>query len=61
MPEFGSLFERLSPAQVDEILDGQLSSDKTAESRSSTLTKRFGPADGKKSEVDRAFDELVAG
>jgi len=61
MPEFGSLFERLSPAQVDEILDSQLSSDKTAESRSSTLTKQYGPADGNKSEVDRAFDELVAG
>ena len=59
MPDFDSLWERLSPAQVDAILDEQLSSDGSAESRSSE-TAKYGPANGK-SDVDRAFDELMTG
>lgn len=59
IPDFDALFERLSPEQVDAILDAQLSGDSSAESRSSTMAK-YGTAD-KKSDVDRAFDELVAG
>jgi hypothetical protein len=59
MPEFDSLFERLSSTQIDAILDEQLAGDKTAEDRSFQTTK-YGPADGK-SEVDRAFNELMTG
>ena len=59
MPDFDGLFERLSPQQVDAILDEQLSGDSSAEGRSST-TAKYGPADGKSS-VDRAFDELMSG
>jgi hypothetical protein len=59
MPDFDSLWERLSPAQVDAILDEQLSNDGSAESRSSE-TAKYGPANGK-SDVDRAFDELMTG
>ncbi len=59
MPDFDSLWERLSTAQVDAILDEQLSSDGSAESRSSE-TAKYGPANGK-SDVDRAFDELMTG
>jgi hypothetical protein len=58
MPDFESLFERLSPEQVNAILDEQLSSDKSAEGRSSE-TARYGA--GPKSDVDRAFDELMSG
>ena len=58
IPDFDSLWERLSPAQVDAILDEQLSNDGTAESRSSE-TAKYGPANGK-SDVDRAFDELMS-
>ena len=59
MPDFDSLWERLSPAQVDAILDEQLSNDGSAESRASE-TAKYGPANGK-SDVDRAFDELMTG
>ena len=59
LPDFDALFERLSPAQVDAILDEQLSSDNSAEGRSSE-TAKYGPANGK-SEVDRAFNELMSG
>ena len=59
MPDFDGLFERLSPQQVDAILDEQLSGDSSAEGRSSE-TAKYGPADGKSS-VDRAFDELMSG
>ena len=58
MPDFDSLFERLSPEQIDAILDEQLASDGSAESRSSQTTKYGGE---KKDTVDRAFDELLAG
>jgi len=59
MPDFDVLFERLSPAQVDAILDEQLSGDSSAEARSSE-TAKYGPAKGK-SDVDRAFNELMSG
>ena len=58
MPDFDSLFERLSPEQIDAILDEQLASDGSAESRSSQTTKYGGE---KKDTVDRAFNELLAG
>ena len=58
-PDFDGLFDRLTPQQVDAILDEQLSGDKSAEGRSST-TAKYGPANGKSS-VDRAFDELMSG
>ena len=59
MPDVDTLFERLSPEQVDAILDAQLSGDSSAESRSSE-TAKYGPSNGT-SEVDRAFDELMSG
>jgi len=59
MPDFDALFERLSTAQVDAILDEQLSGDSSAEARSSE-TAKYGPAKGK-SDVDRAFNELMSG
>ena len=59
MPDFDSLWERLSSVQVDAILDEQLSNDGSAESRSHE-TAKYGPANGK-SGVDRAFDELLTG
>ncbi len=58
MPDFDSLFERLTPEQIDAILDEQLASDGSAESRSSQTTKYGGE---KKDTVDRAFNELLAG
>jgi hypothetical protein len=58
MPDFDALFERLSPEQVGTILDEQLASDGTAESRSKESTKY---SKENKSDVDRAFDELMAG
>jgi hypothetical protein len=59
MPDFDGLFDRLSASQVDAILDEQLSGNSSAESRSSE-TAKYG-ATGKKSDVDRAFDELMSG
>jgi len=58
MPDFDTLFERLSSAQVDAILDEQLAGDGSAESRSSETTKYAGT---QTSEVDRAFNELMSG
>jgi hypothetical protein len=58
MPDFDSLFERLSPEQVDAILDEQLAGDGSAESRSRETTK-YSTTDA--TDVDRAFNELVAG
>ena len=58
MPDFDSLFERQTPEAIDAILDEQLASDGSAESRSSQTTKYGGE---KKDTVDRAFDELLAG
>ena len=58
MPEFDGLFERLTPEQVDAILDEQLAGDGSAESRSSETTKYKST---ETTDVDRAFNELVAG
>ena len=57
MPDLNTLFERQSPEQVDAILDAQLSTDTSAEGRSSERAK-YGPSNGT-SEVDRAFNELM--
>ena len=57
MPDFDSLFERQTPAQIDAILDEQLASDGSAESRSSE-TAKYGSADNS---VDKAFSELMTG
>jgi hypothetical protein len=59
MPDFDSLFERLSTAQVDAILEEQLSGDSSAEDRSRETTRYNAPSG--KSDVDRAFDELMSG
>ena len=56
IPDLDSLFERLTPEQIDAILDEQLSGNGSAESRSKE-TAKYGNA---KSDVDRAFDELMA-
>ena len=56
IPVLGSLFERHTPEQIDAILDEQLSGNGSAESRSKE-TAKYGNA---KSDVDRAFDELIA-
>ena len=56
MPNIDALFERQSPEEIDAILDEQLASSGTAESRSKETTK-YG---NDKSDVDRAFDELIA-
>ena len=55
IPEFNSLFERLTPEQVDAILDEQLAGNGSAESRSRETTRY-----DSKSDVDRAIDELMA-
>jgi len=57
VPDFDSLFERHTPEQIDAILDEQLAGNGSAESRSTETTK-YG--NGNKSDVDRAFDELMA-
>jgi|TARA_R110000824_G_scaffold160957_2_gene335968 hypothetical protein len=56
MPDFDSLFERLSPSDVGAILDEQLAGSQGAEARSTETTK-YGQ---KTNEVDRAFEELMA-
>ena len=58
MPDFDSLFERLSPEQIDAILDEQLSGNLSAEQRSSE-TNYYKDADSQ-NPVDKAFDELMA-
>ena len=55
MPDFDSLFDRLTPQEVDAILDEQLAGSRSAEDRSKETTKY-----GQVNEVDRAFDELMA-
>ena len=55
IPEFDGLFDRHTSAEIDAILDEQLSGNESAESRSKETTKYE-----KKSDVDRAFDELMA-
>ena len=59
MPDVMSLFERQTPEQIDAILDEQLSSGGSAESRSSETTKYAKTND--KSNIDKVFDELMAG
>ena len=59
MPDFDSLFERLSTAQVEAILDEQLSGDGSAESRSSETT-RYGKNSSGGSSVDQAVNELMS-
>ena len=56
IPDLESLFERHTPEQIDAILDEQLAGNASAESRSTETTK-YGNG---KSDVDRAFDELMA-
>ena len=56
IPNLDSLFERHTPEQIDAILDEQLAGNGSAESRSTETTK-YGNG---KSDVDRAFDELMA-
>ena len=56
IPDFDSLFERHTSEEIDAILDEQLAGDGSAESRSKETTKY---SNGK-SDVDRAFDELMA-
>ena len=56
MPDFNGLFDRLTPEQVDAILDEQLANSGSAEERSKETTKYSSG----KSDVDRAFDELIA-
>jgi len=58
MPDFDNLFERLTPEQVDAILDEQLASDSSAEGRS-RQTESYGKKEA--NDVDKAFDELMAG
>ena len=58
MPDFDGLFERLSPEEIDTILDEQLSGNLSAEQRSSE-TSRYNSADSQ-NPVDKAFDELMA-
>ena len=60
MPDFSGLFERYTPAQVDAILDEQLASGSSAESRSSETT-RYAKKTDDKSNIDQVFDELMAG
>jgi len=57
IPEFDGLFDRLTPQQVDAILDEQLAGDASAESRSSEVSA-YGTNETNK--VDRAFDELMS-
>jgi hypothetical protein len=57
IPEFDSLFERLSPEQVGAILDEQLSGNGSAESRSSETVKYSAQPTN---DVDKAFDELMS-
>ena len=58
MPDIDALFTRHSPEEISAILDAMLSGDKSAESRSRETTQYN---TNKKSSVDKAFDELMAG
>jgi hypothetical protein len=60
MPDFNTLFERRTPAEIDSILDEQLSGDKSAESRSKETTS-YGSNNTSTtvSDVDRAFNDLM--
>jgi uncharacterized protein YdcH (DUF465 family) len=56
MPDFDSIFDRHTPEEVDAMLDGMLSGDNSAENRSRE-TRQY----KQKSEVDKAFNDLMAG
>jgi len=58
IPEFSTIFERKSPADVAKILDEFLASDESAEDGSSETTK-FGGGDKETKSVDDAFSELL--
>jgi hypothetical protein len=58
IPDFDSLFERLTPEQIDAILDEQLCGDASAESRSNETSKY--KKDVSVNPVDAAFEELMA-
>lgn len=58
MPDFGSLFERKTPEEIDAILDEQLVNPSSAESLSSETTA-YGKSSSA-SDVDKAFDELMS-
>jgi hypothetical protein len=58
MPDFGSLFERKTPEEIDTILDEQLVNPSSAESLSSETTA-YGKSSSA-SDVDKAFDELMS-
>tara|TARA_Y100001938_G_C7943532_1_gene355546 strand:- start:37 stop:810 length:774 start_codon:yes stop_codon:yes gene_type:complete len=58
MPDFGSLFERKTPEEIDTILDEQLVNPSSAESMSSETTA-YGESSSS-SDVDKAFDELMS-
>ena len=61
IPDFDTLFERKSTADVEVMLDEYLSGDQSAESTSSESTKYNAPAAVTKTSdpVDAAFDELM--
>ncbi len=61
IPDFDTLFERKSTADVEVMLDEYLSGDQSAESTSSESTKYNAPAAVTKASdpVDAAFDELM--
>ena len=59
IPDIDSLFERLTPEQIDAILDEQLASGASAESRS-TETSKYNNTEPAVNPVDAAFDELMA-
>ena len=58
MPDIDALFTRHTAAEVGAILDSMLSGDSSAEARSRETTQY---STNKKSSVDKAFDELMAG
>ena len=57
IPEFETLFERLTSEQVGAILDEQLAGNGSAESRSSETAKYSAQPTN---DVDKAFEELLA-
>ena len=59
IPEFQSLFDKKTPAEVETLLDAFLSDDEDAESRSSE-SHRYGTSEKETSTVDEAFDQLLA-
>jgi hypothetical protein len=58
MPDIDSLFTRHSSSEISAILDSMLSGDSSAESRSRETTQYN---NNQTSNVDKAFNELMAG